>query len=83
MDQEGKRQMNHHDEKGKISPAKSLVAKSMRARKEHKIEKVKARQPEIKGDEWHNVEKSGGYRKAVARSMKSMHKRHPAWARKG
>ena len=33
--------------------------------------------------EWEDVEKSGGYRKALPKTLKRMYKHHPQWARKG
>jgi len=67
-------EMKHHDENGKISPAQSVVAKSMRARKEHKIEKVRATQPKHTDEGWKDVEKSGGYRKGLAKGLKRTEK---------
>lgn len=48
-----------------------------------KMEAIRERQPRMGEKEWHDVEKSGGYRKALARGLKGMHQRNPAWARKG
>ncbi len=56
--------MNHHDEKGKLAPAQSKIAKKM-----GKIEAVRSRQPSHGEKGWSGVEKSGGYRKALARNM--------------
>lgn len=53
------------------------------AKKVSKIETIRERQPKIGEKEWEDVEKSGGYRKALPKTLKRMYKHHPQWARKG
>lgn len=64
----------HHDEKGKISPAQSKLAKSMngngKAKKVAKMETIRGRQPSHGEGGWKGVEKSGSYRKALARNLR-------------
>jgi hypothetical protein len=54
----------------------------MKEKKVAKMEKVRATHPTIGEQEWEGVEKSGGYRKGIARGLRTMYKANPAWARK-